>query len=133
MDKKIFREKYEGFLNANKTLGCEMTSVLRESIKNSAKLGSFKGHIKATIAMEECAELCQAISKCVRMKMKNKDAVVAGSNEWYDLLEEMADITICMEYLKQVFDITPQNYTSAVKVKLERELYRNAEESKKRM
>ena len=52
--------------------------------------------------VEECSELIQAISKMKRGK-DNRD----------NLIEEMADIMICMEILKQVYGISDneiQNY-----------------------
>lgn len=46
------------------------------------------------IAMEECAELIQAISKAKREKL-NKD----------NLTEEMADVLICIHWLQKIYDI----------------------------
>lgn len=65
---------------------------------------------KCTIAMEEFAELTQAISKQIR-----------GYNNRIGLLEEMADAYICLEFLKSIFNITPEELQKAVDVKLERE------------
>lgn len=47
-----------------------------------------------TIAMEECAELIQAISKAKRGKL-DKD----------NLTEEIADVMICMDWLIDVYEI----------------------------
>ena len=47
-----------------------------------------------TIAMEECAELIQAISKAKRGKL-DKD----------NLAEEIADVMICMDWLIDVYEI----------------------------
>ena len=45
------------------------------------------------IAQEECAELIQAISKCLR----SKEAVPI--KERMNLIEEMADVMICIQQL----------------------------------
>lgn len=50
------------------------------------------------ICMEECAELIQAISKSLRGKPDSRD----------NLLEEMADVVICLRALKIMYDITPR-------------------------
>jgi hypothetical protein len=50
--------------------------------------------IQSNIAMEECAELIQAISKCLR----SKEIVPMTVRE--HLIEEMADVSICLDQLK---------------------------------
>lgn len=50
---------------------------------------------QTTICMEECAELIQAISKEKR-----------GKSDKNHLAEEMADVLICIEILKQVYQIS---------------------------
>lgn len=55
--------------------------------------------IQSNIAMEECAELIQAISKCLR----SKDIVPILVREY--LIEEMADVSICLEQLKVMYSI----------------------------
>ena len=59
--------------------------------------------IQATVCMEECAELIQAISKMIR---RNDEL----SEEDYDHLEEeVADVLICIETLKQIYSIPDLN------------------------
>lgn len=55
---------------------------------------------QSMIAMEECAELIQAISKCLR----SKDFPVEYERE--NLIEEMADVMICLEQLQVIFHIS---------------------------
>ena len=50
------------------------------------------------IAQEECAELIQAISKCCRYGLRDEHLE--------NLIEEMADVTICIEQLKTIIEIT---------------------------
>lgn len=66
--------------------------------------------LKCTIAMEEFAELTQQISKQIR-----------GYDNRIGLLEEMADAYICLEFLKSIFDITPEELQKAMDIKLQRE------------
>lgn len=57
---------------------------------------------QSMIAMEECSELIQAISKCLR----SKEMVPTETRE--HLIEEMADVTICLEQLRVMYSITFQ-------------------------
>ena len=80
----------------------------RRIIRKSVEHTPWK--LKCTIAMEEFAELTQAISKQIR-----------GFNNRIGLLEEMADAYICLEFLKSIFDISPEELQKAIDVKLQRE------------
>ena len=50
---------------------------------------------QSIVCMEECAELIQAISKELR-----------GKSDRMHLAEEIADVLICIEILKQIYGIT---------------------------
>lgn len=67
------------------------------------------------IIMEELAELSQAVSKCVR---QHNDCRI-------NLLEEMADVSLSMAYLKIMYNITDEELQQAINVKLRREKIRN--------
>lgn len=54
--------------------------------------------------MEECAELIQAISKAKRGKI-NRD----------NMIEEIADVLICIEMLKQMYMISEEKLISGLK------------------
>lgn len=54
------------------------------------------------IAQEECAELIQAISKCLRSKE------VIPIKERMNLIEEMADVIICTQQLQIMYHITDE-------------------------
>lgn len=64
-------------------------AVWRESIRKYGK------EIQSIVCMEECSELIQAISKCLRGKPDVTD----------NLAEEMADVTICLDLLKEMYGI----------------------------
>ena len=72
------------------------SNVVKKSIEH------YGADLQTVVCMEECAELIQAISKMKRGK-DNRD----------NLIEEMADVMICMEIMKQVYGISDneiQNY-----------------------
>ena len=58
--------------------------------------------LQTVVCMEECAELIQAVSEMKR-----------GKDNRNNLIEEVADVMICIEILKQVYGISDneiQNY-----------------------
>ena len=57
---------------------------------------------QSTIAQEECAELIQAISKCLR----SKEAIPI--KERMNLIEEMADVMICIQQLQIMYHVTDE-------------------------
>lgn len=65
-------------------------AVWRESIEKYGK------ETQSIVCMEECGELIQAISKRLRGKPDATD----------NLAEEMADVTICLYLLKEMYGIT---------------------------
>lgn len=71
--------------------------------------------IQSTIAMEECAELIQAISKCLR----SKEMIPIEKRE--HLIEEMADVMICLEQLQIMYHVTDEELY-AMKQKKEKRL-----------
>ena len=82
----------------------ERRRILRKSVESQP------WKLKCTVAMEEFAELTQQISKQIR-----------GYKDKIGLLEEMADAYICLDFLKSIFDITPEELQKAIDVKLQRE------------
>ena len=82
----------------------ERKRIIRRSLQK------YPWKLKCTIAMEEFAELTQAISKQIR-----------GYDNRIGLLEEMADAYICLNFLESIFDIKPEDLQKAIDVKLQRE------------
>ena len=80
----------------------------RRIIRRSVESQPWK--LKCTIAMEEFAELTQAISKQIR-----------GYDNRIGLLEEMADAYICLKLLESIFNISPEDMQKAIDVKMYRE------------
>lgn len=67
------------------------------------------------IAVEECSELQQAISKCYR----NKELIPTEVRE--NLIEEMADVMICLQQLQYMYYIDDEELY-AIKQKKENRL-----------
>lgn len=65
------------------------------------------GHHHLDICKEECAELIKELSKETRDK---------GNR--YDTLQELADVIICVEYIKKYFGFTDELVGRAITVKL---------------
>lgn len=70
--------------------------------------GDKKQHI---IVTEELAELIQQVSKLLRYKATEDNRTA--------LLEEMADVTICLEMLRYMHDIPEHELEDAVQIKAE--------------
>lgn len=64
------------------------------------------------VCMEEPAELIQAISKVERYP--------EDSTRMQDLIEEMADVTICLEYLKLIYNIRQEELDGWINRKVKR-------------
>ncbi len=83
------------------------TDIISKSIKHYGE------EIQSTVCMEECAELIQAISKAKRGKLDKNN-----------MTEEIADVLICIEMLKQLYSITDECINKWIKIKQHREFDR---------
>lgn len=61
------------------------------------------------IVMEELAELSQATSKQLRNK-----------GDYYNLIEEMADVIICLQFLKDNYNISKEDLIKSINTKIDR-------------
>lgn len=84
--------------------------VIAESILHYGK------NNQSTVCMEECAELIQAISKAKRGKIDRDN-----------MIEEIADVLICVEMLKQIYNIPDRSIENWIELKQERMLRRMKE------
>ena len=82
-------------------------SIIAKSIKHYGE------EIQSTVCMEECAELIQAVSKAKR-----------GKPDKNNMAEEIADVLICIEILKQIYDIPDYSIENWIERKQERMLRR---------
>lgn len=79
------------------------------------------------IAMEECAELIQAISKMNRSTSFLPDSVkFCEAKE--NLEEEMADVIVCINQLQKIFDISDSRISELANYKIRRQIARMSEE-----
>lgn len=81
--------------------------IIAESILHYGK------NNQSTVCMEECAELIQAISKAKRGKIDRDN-----------MIEEIADVLICIEMLKQMYMISDEKINKWIEKKQEREAER---------
>lgn len=82
-------------------------SIIAKSIKH------YGAEIQGTVCMEECAELIQAISKAKRGKFDENN-----------MTEEIADVLICIEMLKQIYNIPDYSIKNWIERKQKRILDR---------
>ena len=82
-------------------------SIITKSIKHYGE------EIQSTVCMEECAELIQAVSKAKR-----------GKPDKNNMAEEIADVLICIEILKQIYNIPDCSIENWIERKQERMLSR---------
>lgn len=64
-------------------------------------IGFYGPDAQSMVHMEECAELIQAVSKMRRMRNADRD----DSEAYENLVEEMADVLICIAQLQLMYDI----------------------------
>lgn len=79
------------------------SNIIRHSIEHYGK------DMQLTVCMEECAELIQAISKEKR-----------GKSDRSHLVDEMADVLICIQILRQIYDVPEDSLDCHVAIKQER-------------
>lgn len=82
--------------------------VIRESI-DSLQDQNPRGHHDLIICMEELAELQQAISKELR-----------GKGDTVNILEEVADVLLCIGYIQEIVGLSDDLIVSAMNVKIDR-------------
>lgn len=84
-----------------------MRTIKEDTVKEA--IDFYGANIQATICMEECAELIQCISKEIR-----------GKSNIDHLTEEMADVCICIEVLKQIYGISDEQMQTWIDLKQKR-------------
>lgn len=72
---------------------------------------------QAMVHMEECAELIQAASKMRRAVNTGKDDDAAR----YNLIEEAADVLICIRQMQEIYGITDHDIQAMVDRKCRRQ------------
>lgn len=107
MDRKDFVEQ---FIKTDEVINRKRISeIMNESIDSNLKDGNPRGHKNLIIVMEEMAELIQEVSKELR-----------GKGDYFDLLQELADVQISICYIQQICKISDIDLMKAINVKIKR-------------
>ncbi len=94
---------------------------------NNETMDRYGIKMQSLVAMEELAELQKAISKLVRnSEEKAKSLEFKGLR--HNLIEEMADVIICMDQLKEYYNINHAEIQSIIASKQARQAKRLEEE-----
>lgn len=94
---------------------------------NNETMDRYGIKMQSLVAMEELAELQKAISKLVRnSEEKTKSLEFKGLR--HNLIEEMADVIICMDQLKEYYNINHAEIQSIIASKQARQAKRLEEE-----
>ena len=83
--------------------------ILRHSIDSNLPDGNPRGHYNLIIVMEEMGELIQQVSKQLRSK-----------GDRYNILEEVADVELCLYYILEICGIGMDELNQAINVKADR-------------
>ena len=103
-------EFMDGLKTASETLNKKwVNSILTKADDIGMRFYDQRGHENLIIDMEEMAELSQEISKYIR-----------GKGDHFSLLEEMADVQVCLYHLQNLFNISDEELNKAVNVKINR-------------
>lgn len=93
---------------------------------NNETMDRYGIKMQSLVAMEELAELQKAISKLVRNSEEKKPLEFKGLR--HNLIEEMADVIICMDQLKEYYSINHAEIQSIIASKQARQAKRLEEE-----
>lgn len=94
---------------------------------NNETMDRYGIKMQSLVAMEKLAELQKAISKLVRnSEEKTKSLEFKGLR--HNLIEEMADVIICMDQLKEYYNINHAEIQSTIASKQARQAKRLEEE-----
>ena len=107
MDRNEFIKRLE---NASAEIDKEYYNEMIEKVIAFNSLGDLGIHTNHVISMEEMAELSEEISR----KLRGREESNIG------ILEEMADVIICIDILRRIFNISDSDLNKALNIKLDR-------------
>lgn len=93
-----WRDSRKYYLSPEQADAVEMRSIAR-----------YGKDTQATVCMEECAELIQAISKIKRHNPEDPTNKVGRNELIENLYEEMADVQICFDLLIKIYELKPSD------------------------
>lgn len=89
-----WRDSMKYYLSPEQACAVKMRSIAR-----------YGKDTQATVCMEECAELIQAISKLKRYNPEDQTNKAERSELIENLYEEMADVCICFDLLVEIYGL----------------------------
>lgn len=111
MDRQVFQRKMDYMLKTgNNVLSPgEQQEIMVKSIEklDAKKRMPMRDFHNTVIVIEELAELAQELSKALREK-----------GDINAILEELADVSIGVDYVKEIFDITDKELDYARSIKM---------------
>lgn len=111
MNREDFKVQMDELLNGttNPLTYEEQINILCQSIANldSKQRTFFSGYHNTVIIIEELSELTKELTKALR----NKGDMVG-------ILEELADVSVAVDYVKEIFDITDKELEYARSIKM---------------
>lgn len=114
MDRNEFVQKFD---KVDKVVSREeLRSILDRNIESTKDRDTKRGQTQSIITMEEISEMVNEL--CSLSSQVSKD--LRGKQDLIGLLEETADVLICIEYLKLIFGISDEEIAKAVTVKISR-------------
>ena len=109
MDRQKFIDKLQITPDISKTAWAENVMIAARESADNINPDRPAGYHHLDICKEECAELIQELSKETR-----------GKGDYYNILQELADVIICTKYVQMQFDIDEETLGKAISVKLKR-------------
>lgn len=105
MDREVFVERFldklEKHSKGETSDAVELADIIKNSIEKDGEV------TKAVIAIEELSELQKELTKSIR-----------GETDEVGILEEMADVYICLMALQTIFGFDGDTLDTAIEVKL---------------
>lgn len=106
----------DGFRRASSELKRkEIRKMLARLIRTREAHGWKRGELETIITMEECSELTKAASKMFRFHVGTEVC-----SDRYNLIEEMADVCLCILYMQELYGIETNDIYKAINVKADR-------------
>lgn len=112
MNREDFKIKLKDMINTGNGMlynhTGDLEKILDQSIEklHNDEIDMIKGFRNIIIILEELGELNKELTKALRNK---QDRI--------GIIEETADVLICVEYIKKIFNITEREINSAIYVK----------------
>lgn len=110
MDREYLKKEMEKLDNSYKPLFTKKKmDIINKSINYSHEINGIKAGYNLIIASQELSELNFEITNALR-----------GKYDEIGMIEEIADVLLCIEYIKQIFNISDMDIYKATQIKIKR-------------